>query len=524
VLASRQYVLRKILEHNFCGGARHREVGVAFRKCPFFKGGNYQLFIVIKEEKMKRFWLVLLSLGLIVAFSTSAMAVDVKFSGSFYAAGLYQDKTAFDGSGPSTAFYFQRLRLQTDFIVSPGLKLVTRMDIMERAWGANRFAPGTNLQGTAAVAPNNDMYSAGTTAENENIAFDYLYVEYASPIGLFRVGYQEDGAWGTVFADSAAPLGKIQYMFMAGPVVAGAYIGKFADKSLTFKNPTVTANYGDVDEYCAFALYNFKGGSAGLLWKWYSNNATRISALGFSQNEHVLLPYVKAQLGPVKVQAEVVYGFGDYIKDPNPGLGIQNSKLDDLAGWVDATVDLGMVYFGASVVYVAGDDPNTPDKKEGGFITGGADYNPALILFNFDRYYWAGPTRGYGSTANPNANDNPFLQNNDAGISNAWLVTGRVGVRPVAPLDIVATVTWATVDKKFVPPSPYVLGGAVNPVTSNGNYGTEIDLAATYKITNNLSYMLGVGYLFTGDYFKGSANNRSVVDDYLVINKLTLTF
>ena len=37
----------------------------------------------------------------------------------------------------------------------------------------------------------------------------------------------------------------------------------------------------------------------------------------------------------------------------------------------------------------------------------------------------------------------------------------------------------------------------------NGSYGTEIDLTGTYKITDNLSYMLGVGYLFTGDYFKG---------------------
>jgi len=32
----------------------------------------------------------------------------------------------------------------------------------------------------------------------------------------------------------------------------------------------------------------------------------------------------------------------------------------------------------------------------------------------------------------------------------------------------------------------------------------EIDLTGTYKITNNLSYMLGAQvYLFTGDYFKG---------------------
>ena len=42
---------------------------------------------------MKRFWLILLSLGLVMAFSVSAFAVDVKFSGDFYAAGVYVNKT-----------------------------------------------------------------------------------------------------------------------------------------------------------------------------------------------------------------------------------------------------------------------------------------------------------------------------------------------------------------------------------------------------------------------------------------------
>ena len=42
---------------------------------------------------MKRFWLVLLSLGLVMAFSVSAFAVDVKVSGEYYVAGLYLDKT-----------------------------------------------------------------------------------------------------------------------------------------------------------------------------------------------------------------------------------------------------------------------------------------------------------------------------------------------------------------------------------------------------------------------------------------------
>jgi len=168
---------------------------------------------------MKRFWLVLLSLGLIMAFSASAFAVDVKVSGSYYAAGMYQSKTTFvdngyyatpssgfnewfySNGGPSTAFYFQRLRVQTDFIVSPSLKLVTRFDALERIWG------GARSESASAT----DTQSAATRMENENIGFDWAYVEYVSPIGMFDVGYMDDGGWGTVFGDSSVPQGMISW-------------------------------------------------------------------------------------------------------------------------------------------------------------------------------------------------------------------------------------------------------------------------------------------------------------------------
>jgi hypothetical protein len=470
---------------------------------------------------MKRFWLVLLSLGLIVAFSTSAMAVDVKFSGSFYAAGMYQDKITFmdNTANFSTAFYYQRLRLQTDFIVSPGLSLVTRLDAMERAWGAVRYTPTANLGGgTGTAPPGSDIYSAGTTAENENIAFDYAYIKYASPIGLFTVGYQGDGTWGTPFGNYDSPVGKVQYMGQFGPVTVIANVAKFKEQSYSAKVPATTTTDRDIDMYVLAGVYSFKGGAAGLLWKNYRNAAGR--ALGFEQNVHFLLPYAIVQLGPVKVQAEVIYGLGDYMKYET---GINNSKLDNLAGWVDATVDLGIVYFGGSVAYVSGDDPTTLDKKEGGFITGGADWNPCLILFNYDRYYWAGATPGYNGTQNPNSNDNPFLSPSSAGMTNALFFQGRVGVRPLVPLDVVASVSYAQADKKFVPPSPSVYGGSSTAVLNN-SYGWELDVTATYKITNNLSYMLGAGYLFTGDYFKGTSNANAVTNDFLLINKLTLTF
>ena len=99
-------------------------------------------------------------------------------------------------------------------------------------------------------------------------------------------------------------------------------------------------------------------------------------------------------------------------------------------------------------------------------------------------------------------------------MTNAWFFQGRVGVKPTAQLDIMLSVSYATgrqeTDQGFI----------------DGTYGTEVDLTGTYKITNNLSYMLGVGYLFTGDYFKGhdDDSNNEVSDDFIIINKLTLTF
>src|SRR5208337_1727480 len=141
---------------------------------------------------MKRFWLILLSLGLIMAFSASAFAVDVKVSGDFYIAGLYLNKTNLTKDvepNPSTAFYYQRLRVRTDFIVSPGLTLITRFDAMERVWGGARSAPGTTLA----------TGSAETLAEKQNIAFDWAYIDYVTPIGTFDIGMMNDGETGTIF-------------------------------------------------------------------------------------------------------------------------------------------------------------------------------------------------------------------------------------------------------------------------------------------------------------------------------------
>ncbi len=209
-------------------------------------------------------------------------------------------------------------------------------------------------------------------------------------------------------------------------------------------------------------------------------------------------PYAIAKIGPVALQAELIYAFGD-DKDYELTSSGANKTLSNLAGWIDATADFGPVYFGGTFAYISGDDPGTTDKIEGGTVTGGIDWNPTLIMFNQDRVYWAGALPGYDTTTNTSA------------MSNAWFGQGRIGVRPITALDIMASLSYAAADQK---PSGVL----------NSAYGWEVDVTGTYKITNNLSYMMGLGYLFTGDYYKGSSNANTLRDNYMLINKLTLTF
>jgi hypothetical protein len=449
---------------------------------------------------MKRFWLVLLTLGLVMAFSASVFAADVKFSGSFYAAGMYLDNTSLMGNGldkPSTAFYYQRMRIQAEFIATPALKLITRFDAMERMWGQTRSAAGTV-----------DPTSYGDRSENENIAFDYAYIWYASKIGIWQVGVLSDNVWGTTFGNNDEPEGQIHWMLVKMPFIAGVKVAKLADNSSSVVTAVPWGTQADVDadKYLAYGIYKAKDWEVGLLGYYVRNAALRAFPAApngqFLQTVYGLIPYAKAKIGPVAIEAEAQYQWGK-ARDWEDGIAIDDVKISSWYAYVDALADFGMFYVGGTAAWVSGDDDPT-DTTAKGTLDAGRDWNPLLILFNYDRTYWGGGLAGWDGTDADNA------------MTNALFGMVRAGVRPVKDLDIMVAVAYAEADKK--------INRAYTAATASDDYGWEVDVTATYKITNNLSYMLGVGYLFTGDYYEGSAAGQDTQDNFIVLNKLTLTF
>jgi hypothetical protein len=212
-------------------------------------------------KQMKKFWIVLLSMGLLAAFSIPAFAIDVKFSGEYRVRGWYDNNpsalendavsnatinaifTAIDakrvaagyaamytnasknrGAERSASFYDQRLRIQTDFVVAEGLTLTTRFDALEKKWGGI-VTPAVGGAGAVGRDNYSRTYAAGTR-EDENIEFERAYVTFRSPIGLWIVGYQQFMAFGPDVANSSSSVPGIKYVLPIGNLALIAAIEK----------------------------------------------------------------------------------------------------------------------------------------------------------------------------------------------------------------------------------------------------------------------------------------------------------
>lgn len=436
---------------------------------------------------MKKFLVVLLALGLIAAFGTTASAADVKFGGSYYVVGVYQDNAAAMENSNSRALFYQRVRLQPVFSIAPGLTFTARMDALEKQWGNTNWKGGFGETTTSRTSVGN-----AASKVQENFEFERGYVTFTTAIGQFDVGYQAAATWGTVFADNGTTKPRIRYATKAGPISLVAIYEKAFETDTSAVAGYAGKVDADADNYYLAAVYGFKGGNAGVLYGFLNNNTQRIAATPFRSKVQILYPYVKATLGPVYVEAEVNYMFGktrEFEAAGTPDL--------DKEGWgayLMAKVNMGPAFFGAQVGYSSGDN-NAADNKDETGPGGGADWNPALILMNDELATWA---PGGATTGN-------------SGKANIVLYNIFAGFKATPKLAIEAALTTASAEKK---PVNYV----------SKKYGTELDVTATYKIYDNLSYMVGAGYLWTGDYFKGTNAAAKIDNDYLLMNKLSLSF
>ena len=452
---------------------------------------------------MKKLLVVLLSLGLIVAFSTAASAADVKFSGQYYVGGVYEsnpmltpDDVADGRSHYSHAFFYTRTRFQPVFQIAEGLTFTTRFDALEKQWG------NTNLQGGGATDyANSRRYQQVALTQGqkiqEEIEFERAYVTFLTGIGQFQVGYQNVDAWGTDFSDYNNTAPSIQYAAKVGPLTLALIYEKFYENDTAGQPATYTNNVdADNDTYAIAGIYNGQGIEAGMLYKYYALNKTKPA--GYKTQRNLLSPYVKATFGPVYIEGELQYWFGKAAEYEAPLAGTADVDLQAYGAYLKAKMNLGPAYFGALFAYLSGDDMSDATKTNLNPGGHGSSFVHSLIMMYEPLSTWSNS----GSTAA-----------NLYGSSNMFVHNAFGGFNPTPKWNVEANLTYADVEK--IPTG----------VTQDKHLGMEFDVTATYKIYDNLSYMVGAGYLWTGDYFKGATNAPKEIDnDYVLKNQLTLSF
>jgi len=454
---------------------------------------------------MKKFWIVLLAMAFVAGFAMSASAqTSVKFSGSYYVIGSYVDnptnaKDIASGQLNAVALYNQRLRIQTEFKVAEGLLLVTRFDALEKDWGDQRWRGESPLAGRVETASRPAAAPLGINLQ-ESLEFERAYVDFTTKIGRFMVGYQEFIAFGTIFMNSHATRPGIKYLVPVGPLTVIAAMEKGNERS-------VVSGVSDADQdiYDLGAVYKFGAGDAGVMLQFLNDRTKRVlaGAAAGTTKLYAINPYVKAKFGPAYVEAEGIYATGKLFEADTPG--VKGVDLTAMGLYLHGKADFGQAYVGGIFAWASGDDIATTDKREGTMarlMTLGQAWDPCLLLFN------DGNNRANTARTAAVIPFTPY----DAFFDNAWLYQIYGGFKPTKDLDIMASLTYVVADQN-------VVTGQISK-----DIGTEFDITAKYKIFNNLEYMIGAGYLFVGDYWKGASKNAQIDNNYLLIHKLTLSF
>jgi hypothetical protein len=532
---------------------------------------------------MKRFLGVLLSLGLIMAFAMPAAAADLTIGGSWYMQGVYADNpsmldkgTTFpqDGSWGSAAtnrasstnnrgaasYYQTKLTLRPTIKIVEGLALHLQIDAGEGVMGDNTWKNDA-VPGRVSNTQSSRTSTGATNAlVQENIEFEQIFVNFKTGIGQFRAGYMYPTWFGTSFLFQPYTRPRVIYNIQAGPVGIEASVTKVrewrnrsfyggAEPATNTVPGTVTtpnaagigsngvANDSDGDIYKISGMAKFGIGEAGVEFEyWRDSGAKALNSVasnnGYMMNISRINPYAKLKFGPVYVEAEGFYSFGDLRKYETSAPGVNNRPdvtLSAFGAYVNAMVDIKPFFAGAKFIYKGGNDQNNYDKQTGSIaLMYGDDYgSPAagtLIMWNADYIDAMGGLVGNAGAGAGNTNRY---------IDNVWFYQAYAGVNPTAKTNITARVSYATADKK--PKS--AIGSAGSATDALGNtivggireygsdkYGWEVDLTASYKIFDNLTYMVGGGYLFVGDYWKGFDDTTKLKDNYLLTHRLTLNF
>jgi hypothetical protein len=395
------------------------------------------------------------------------MAVDADFSGSYYVRGSYVSHWNLRDTSASNAYMDMSFRLQTVFKASDILSVTTRFDALDdKQWGEND--------------------PANTGGDENNVNFDRAYMTIKAPIGTFFVGRQKAMAFGTSFLDYEEERDRIKYVKKIDNLKLIAIFQKNAENDA---NDDVSDQ--DSETYYLAGIYNMENTTLGLLGA-FKNAKTNPDA---TTHVYVALPYFVSKFGPLAIQGELRYNWGEVEYD-NTAAGLAAFKLaggdaaaltpvdtdiKQLAYNLEATYNFGPASVMAGYAFVSGDNDRATTSDVG-------------VLTNLG---------GYGNLS----------MDGDCKYG-AKIIYGGATFSPLDNLELGVVVGKADADE-------------IPAAMSKDDYGTEYDLTLNWQIYDNLTYSAVAAFLSAGDFYKEQmpvADQANFDDTYALFHQLELAF
>ncbi len=460
---------------------------------------------------MKKLTTIVLAACLVLGLALPATAdVDVKISGELRADGVYNDnQNLLENGKVSLAYYKSRFRVQPVIMVNDNISITARFDALERNWGTS------------------DESAPATTGSDDNIDFDLAYATLKTPVGGFLFGRMNGNAWGLKWLDDIGPRDRIVYVLPIDKLIFAAVIEKFAENDGT----SLTQSDNDLDKYYLTATLKEDNFTAGFLYGYYDykqfqdlyQSTAAPATLGamaaggapFTTGgvAHVLSPYFNGKFGPLGVMAEASYAFAD-AKYDSPwwtsasgapaanAAGSDSKKVDILSYVVDLNYEMGPFSFGGGYARAQGDADFNDDKFTAqGVFSAGTDWEKTLILFS-----------------------------NEIGMHNA--IDGGTGT----PVGSTVTASYYGYQVFFVQ-GDYDVTESINlgavyasskaddvPATWDDKHGSEVNLKATWKFLDNVTWTGIAAFLNAGDFYKNGNPAANIADTYSLFTRIKVNF
>jgi hypothetical protein len=463
---------------------------------------------------MKKAVLVVLAGLMVIISALPVFAVDLKFNGDFRVRGFYHENIidAYDTGttgAPCTAatncndqVAYNSMRFLLTATATAGLATgVVTLDFTSASNSGNLRLGGGGATGgdpDVAYGPADDRFAL----VEAYIKADLRVATFSAGRQLFKLGHGiifEDAADGFVLS---APVGPLKV------TVANLKLIDVTDSDVVFiGNTTTEGTASDTDLYVGNIFLRPTGDiGTNLFFGYYNDRGPNLDTGGALPvgtddfNVFIVGATADANMGPLTLGAEIDYLTGSVT---NPG-GTE-PDLEGLNVQVSGGLGVGPANVGLTFLYASGDDPADADININGLD---GNYATGFILTNSGARSLQPKD---GTCLSANGTRLGGAPNCIAG-SGLLAIKGTGSINPIDRLNLQADIIYAmsAEDKS-----------TANP---NDDVGIELDGTARFKLDDNLSFMGGIGYLITGDWWKTASGNPDTDNIILLVGEMSYHF